>query len=519
MPGLFPTPLDYTDRDYASAVVRLRDLARTVFPEWTDFSRVNFGNFLLNAFAWVLDNLSYYLDASAREAFLPTLTRRISLIRHGRLFAFTLPGATAATGTARVTIPVDANNRTIALGSRFRAAGGDADPVQFRSTAAGTILIGGTFVDVPVEQSVAVTETFASNGSPNQEFVLSGTPYLDNSAVITTVIEGAFTQVETLLDSGSNDRHYVVLVDDQDRATVRMGSGVNGRIPTGTVTIAYRRGGGLRGNIDAHQLRIVEEIPPDGFGTINGSVDNAVAFAGGAERMTAVRGRRLAAAQLRSITRSVTKGDFEANAQLVAGVARALMATSNEDAAVAENTGRLSIVGLGAQTVSGRTRPATPSATTLAAVTTMVTVTRPQTVTFAVTVEAATFTTVDVTARVALEPGASAATTGTNALEALRDLFAVLDADGNLNPDIDFGANLAESDGTITGELPWSHVFNALRDAAGIRKVDEGPQGLLLNGLRRSIFLDPRAFPRLRNVTITDLDTDAVIASAAEPAP
>ena len=76
MPGLFPTPLDYTDRDYASAVVRLRDLARTVFPEWTDFSRVNFGNFLLNAFAWGLDNLSFYLDASAREAFLPTLTRR-----------------------------------------------------------------------------------------------------------------------------------------------------------------------------------------------------------------------------------------------------------------------------------------------------------------------------------------------------------------------------------------------------------------------------------------------------------
>lgn len=517
MPGLFPTPLDYSDRDYASALVRLRDLARSVFPGWTDFSRANFGNFLINGFAWVLDNLSFYLDAYAREAFIPTATRRVSLIRHGRLVGFTLPGASAATGTLRFTIPAtDVNPRTIASGTRVRAIAGGADPIQFRTTAAGTILVGQTFIDVAAEQSVSVSENFTSDETPSFEVLLGRTPYLDNSATVSAA-EGAFTQVATFLGTTSSSLVYVILVDENDRARIRFGDGTTGRIPTGTVTVGYRVGGGTQGNVDAGQVRVLESAIADGFGTVPASVTNPAPFSGGAERMTVTRARQLMADQVRSVTRSVSKADFEANTALVPGVARALMATRNEDAAIAENTGRIVVVALGSKTVSGRTRPATPSAPLLASVTTMLTVTRPHTLTFQVTAQAATFLDVDVTARVALEPGAAISTTGTAVLEALRDLFAVLLADGTPNPDIDFGANLAEADGTITGELSWSTVFNAVRDVSGVRKVDEAALGFLLNGLQRSIFLGPREFPRLRTILVTDLDTGGTILSTTEP--
>ena len=64
-----------------------------------------------------------------------------------------------------------------------------------------------------------------------------------------TTATGAFTEVDSFLDSGPNDRHFLVRVDQNDRATLRFGDGRNGLPPSGTVTVRYKTGGGTSGNV------------------------------------------------------------------------------------------------------------------------------------------------------------------------------------------------------------------------------------------------------------------------------
>lgn len=508
--AILPAPLDYTAKDFASLRIRLRNLARTVFPDWTDFNNANIGNLLLELSAHVGDVTTFYQDAQAAEAFLPTLTQRESLIRHGRLVGYTLPGAVAAAGSLRFTLPAAQGViRTVAAGSRARAIG-PGDPIQFRTTAVGTIGIGSLFVDVAAENATQLTEVVTSTEVVNFEVGLTRAPFLDGSTTV-TANEGAYTRVDSFLGSTANNLHYVVLVDQSERARVRFGNGVTGRIPTGTVTVTYKIGGGAVGNVDANRIVIIEGSITDGFGAVPVSVNNPAAFSGGADRISVELGRIRAPQAVRSQVRTVSRQDFVDNALAVPGVIRAAMVTRNEDVAVAENTGRLQIVAAGARTVGGRTVAAAPSSTLITAVQTMVRTTRPHTLTFVVTVEGPTFRTINVSTRIYLTNGAAEATTATNIRNALVDLFAATLADGTPNPGIDFGANILNADGTISGEITWSTVFNEIHDASGVRKVDENADGLLLNSLRQSVVLAPREFPLLGTITIINAATGLAI--------
>jgi len=144
-------------------------------------------------------------------------------------------------------------------------------------------------------------------------------------------------------------------------------------------------------------------------------------------------------------------------------------------------------------------------------------------VTFTYSTLAAPFKNVTVAARVYLKRGFTGATVAAAIRAALADFFAVQDEEGADNTDIDFGANLASLDvnwlttynafstSAPQGEVAWSDVFNAVRDVSGVRKVDEGQNGLLLNGVRRSVDLLPIEFPKLLAVTLTDADTEQAL--------
>jgi uncharacterized phage protein gp47/JayE len=305
----------------------------------------------------------------------------------------------------------------------------------------------------------------------------------------------------------------VILVDQNDRARLRFGNGTNGAIPSGAISVAYKTGGGARGNVGVGRVTVIEDKIFDELGSVVAAitVTNASAMSGGSDRTSVAQARAQGPATLRVLTRTVTRDDFESTARGVSGVARALMATSNEDAAVQENTGFLLLVARGAKLSSGRFEPATPSTALIDLVKTAVTKTKPQTLTFSVTVMAATFKTIDVSARVYLKQGYSTTTVGANIRSALKDFFASELPDATPNPSIDFGANLKNAQGTANGEVPWSDVFNAIRDAEGVRKVDESSVGVLLNSLRSSVILGMREFPKLGTITLTDVDTGSAI--------
>jgi hypothetical protein len=95
--------------------------------------------------------------------------------------------------------------------------------------------------------------------------------------------------------------------------------------------------------------------------------------------------------------------------------------------------------------------------------------------------------------------------------EALAAHFAVTRADRTPNPNVGFGWSLRGEDGQLQGELPFSDIFNVVRDVSGVRKVGDGPADFLLNGKREGVPLSAHEFPRLGGVELRDGNTGALL--------
>lgn len=508
-PAILPANVDYTTKDFDALRTRLFQLIRSVFPEWTDDSVANFGNLLVELFAFVGDVLLYYMDNQARESRVVTARLRKSLIGLAKLVGYKPAGATAATVDVVLTFtPPPTGTLTIPRGDRAQTAEVTA-PIFYQFLADLVVDPGTATAALTLENSATETPvTVGSTGLPNQSFLLQATPYLDGSALVSDAGSGPYDaasnptgwrEVDNFLASSSTDRHYTVGVDQNDRATVRFGSGVSGRVPSGGVTVAFKTGGGEEGRVEQGALsRMEKPTYVDSLGhVVKVAVTNAAGSSGGTNRESNAQIATNAPEALRVLRRAVAREDYEIVAQKVPGVARALMVTSNEYPGVQENEGLLLLATPDAQA---------PSGALLAAVSAQFDAAGPfpKPTTFQLHVQGAQYLTVAVTATVYLAPGAVAATVRALIQARLSAFFAVALGNGAPNPLINFGYYFQDQAGAPTGRFVWSDVFNVVRDTTGVGEVDAGPTGFLLNGLRADVPIDAIQFPRLGAVTLFD---------------
>jgi hypothetical protein len=117
-----------------------------------------------------------------------------------------------------------------------------------------------------------------------------------------------------LLDSGPDERHFVVERDDEGGASLRFGDGIHGRSPDGAehFKARYRIGGGSAGNIGANTFRhiIFRNNFPDG---VKISVGNPLPMLGGRDPESAGSARlRAPFAFRRRLERAITADDYAA---------------------------------------------------------------------------------------------------------------------------------------------------------------------------------------------------------------
>jgi|GEM_PF-5424762 len=133
---------DYTDRNFDSLRLRLQNLVRSVFLEWTDFNVANFRNLLLALHAFLGDVLTFYQDHQARESRIAMVTQRKNLIALTNLLGFRPAGARAATADVTFTLAappaaaVPAARRGSAKTLRTRPRTGHDSRRRVRDTAA-----------------------------------------------------------------------------------------------------------------------------------------------------------------------------------------------------------------------------------------------------------------------------------------------------------------------------------------------------------------------------------------------
>ncbi|GAA1445860.1 putative baseplate assembly protein [Leifsonia poae] len=83
-------PVDYLAKDYESFRRLMFDRLAQTLPEWTERHEADLGVVMVELMAYAADDLSYYEDAVATEAYLGTARRRVSVKRHARLVGYDL---------------------------------------------------------------------------------------------------------------------------------------------------------------------------------------------------------------------------------------------------------------------------------------------------------------------------------------------------------------------------------------------------------------------------------------------
>lgn len=170
----------------------------------------------------------------------------------------------SADGTVDFTLPQTVDNNWVtsdvdgntAFWIRYRIVGisGGTAPV-FQYTRMDE---SKQYVSRPATQGRSITDDplGSSNGADDQRFETSKDYFIWNSETVTVDSE-EWTRVDNFLNSRSGDKHYMIELGDNDRATVVFGGGGEGKPPSigvGNIAIDFRYGADLDGNTGANTV-------------------------------------------------------------------------------------------------------------------------------------------------------------------------------------------------------------------------------------------------------------------------
>jgi hypothetical protein len=348
-----PVTIDYTSRDYYSLrdalVARVKNNINTPGSgvSWTGENPSDFAVALIEAFAYMGDNISYYIDRIANENFIGTATQRQSIIDLAKMYGYTPSGYRAAScsvvfynsGSSDITVPAGTQVSGEVVFNDV------AEEVIF--TTLSDILVPAAVDSVPgVSESVTAThgESVAtrtgndlaygelvgvSDGLPNQSFILSENQVVENSIEVYVEVGNGndytlWNPVVHLADSGPSDPVFTVETDADNYVTINFGDGVSGNIPTlgSAIRVNYAVGGGQLGNISSGILNNIRYVP-NNVSTTDLTVTNSTSATNGSDPESEGSIRTNAPVALRALNRAVTLQDYSSLALLVSAVGKA----------------------------------------------------------------------------------------------------------------------------------------------------------------------------------------------------
>jgi hypothetical protein len=112
--------INYTNRDYESIRGDLTQIAERFYPDtFQDFSEGSFGAMMLDAVAYVGDQLSFYLDYNVNETFLDTAYQYGNVVRQGRILGYKNTGRPSTYGKVALYVQVPASSTGLGPDTRY----------------------------------------------------------------------------------------------------------------------------------------------------------------------------------------------------------------------------------------------------------------------------------------------------------------------------------------------------------------------------------------------------------------
>lgn len=344
-----PVVVDYTSRDFNSLRDALISRVQNRIPNWTGSDPSDFGLALIEAFAYLGDNVSYYIDRIANESNIATATQRSSVLAIAKSLGYT-PASYQASSTTLSFSNTGNANLLIPAGTELQCTITVADTVrQLIFTTSADVTVNAAAGGVPGSATVGAThgENVAlrpastyyspdgellgySDGTPSQSFVLKENQIVDGSVTVWVKNGTTFAQwnvVSHPADFGPADAVVTTDTDASNYVTVTFGDGVSGAIPPmhSEIRSVYTVGGGSMGNIPSNTTFSFYAFPasvdPTTASNIRASVSavNTAAAVGGQDPLSTDMVRILAPQSFAALNRAVTLQDYESLAMATPG--------------------------------------------------------------------------------------------------------------------------------------------------------------------------------------------------------
>jgi len=331
-PSSIPVSVDYTSKDYYSLRNDLIARIQNRVPNWTGTDNHDFGIAMVEAFAYLGDLMSYYIDRAANESYINTATQRSSVINIAQTYGYTIAGYSAAF-TGLTFINLSADSITIPAGTVVSGdliIGDTVKTVDFTTRADLTVPANdqGTITGYHGRSVLQISSNATADGEligtsmglPNMTFELGETPVVAGSTSIYVQEGDVFSkwqEVRHITDYGPTDLVFTTYTDENDNVYINFGDGVSGVIPTlySEIRAQYTVGGGAIGNVPTGTLTNIVYVP--GLTDLQVSalqsvitVTNTTVGLGGADPESTDQIRSLAPLSLRANYRAVTLQDY-----------------------------------------------------------------------------------------------------------------------------------------------------------------------------------------------------------------
>jgi hypothetical protein len=346
--------IDYTSRDFeglkADLVQLIKERTNTA---WDPTDASDLGYVLVEAFSYMGDVMSHYLDRIANETSIDTAIQRKTLLSLAKIYDYKPSGPTPSeisvlfTNVGSTSIDIPLKTQVLAPLSY-----GPYSVVYFETIDSATALAAGASITLRAQEGKTVNtdrpdlidSTYnkalpanlgTSSGLQNQSFIIADSNVIESSISIYVGQGAAFslwTYVDSLLEYGPTDTVFTTEITELGTTIIIFGDGVNGSIPSSgqLISSTYKTSVGVAGNIKSNAIAEITFIPgnTDPQALTYLTVSNSAPATGGADGDDTSQIRSKIKAAVSARYRAITLEDYAGLASLVSRVGKTKAASS-----------------------------------------------------------------------------------------------------------------------------------------------------------------------------------------------
>jgi len=207
-------PINYTATEYEGIRKELIQIAERFYPDtFQDFSEASFGAMMVDAVAYIGDQLSFYLDYNINETFLDTAYQYNNVLRHGRIMGYKYAGRPSTFGKVALFAMVPASTTGFGPDTGYIPVLNRGSKFSSETGLLFTLIENVDFADP--KNPVVVARVNTTTGAPTHYAVKAYGNVVSGRFGQQTIVVGAYERFRRVRLSAANISEVISVVDTE----------------------------------------------------------------------------------------------------------------------------------------------------------------------------------------------------------------------------------------------------------------------------------------------------------------